>query len=287
MGISHWSRWRRAGFGVLVVVVAASVSVTDEVSASRRMLAQDLDQAGELHDFLKADSASRRPLADLYLEQDLANLNGDELSSEEDLGEGRRMFDFDPNKKESMDMYAQQILGYDKLIHDLEEKSLATTDWRAKGKLKWQIDSIKKLLRHACANYVTTTKPTLWSALNQTFLTSEHTVLNQCEKLALDARPPMNATNATNATNHTALTLKAMAAVKAADAKNDTYAKGVAIKALAGLGVKAARDAAKERKAAARAAAAARLAAPEEASTLIMAAREMVQDDLAMLDESF
>merc|ERR1712166_1644317 len=201
---------------VLVVVVAASVSVTDEVSASRRMLAQDLDQAGELHDFLKADSASRRPLADLYLEQDLANLNGDELSSEEDLGEGRRMFDFDPNKKESMDMYAQQILGYDKLIHDLEEKSLAATDWRAKGKLKWQIDSIKKLLRHACANYVTTTKPTLWSALNKTFLTSEHTVLNQCEKL-----------NATNATNHTALTLKAMAAVKAAHAKNDTYAKGV------------------------------------------------------------
>merc|ERR1712166_1348911 len=127
-----------------------------------------------------------------------------------------------------MDMYAQQILGYDKLIHDLEEKSLATTDWRAKGKLKWQIDSIKKLLHHACANYVITTKPTLWSALNQ------------CEKLALDVRPPMNATNATNATNHTALTLKAMAAVKAADAKNDTYAKGVAIKALAGLGVKAA-----------------------------------------------
>ena len=52
-----------------MVVVAASVSVTDEVhltptthsrasvdvqvSASRRMLAQDLDQAGELHDFLK------------------------------------------------------------------------------------------------------------------------------------------------------------------------------------------------------------------------------------------
>ena len=195
------------------------------------------------------------------------------------------MFDFDPNKKESMDMYAQQILGYDKLIHDLEEESLAATDWRAKGKLKWQIDSIKKLLRHACANYVTTTKPTLWSALNKTFLTSEHTVLNQCEKLAMP--PPMNATNATNATNHTALTLKAMAAVKAADAKNDTYAKGVAIKALAGLGVKAARDAAKERKAAARAAAAARLAAPAEASTLIMAAREMVQDDLAMLDESF
>ena len=134
---------------------------------------------------MQADSASRRTLADLYLEQDLANLGGDEPSSEEDLGEGKRSFDFDPNKKESLDMYAQQILGYDKLIHDLEEKYLAATDWRAKGTLKWQLKSVKKLLRLACKNYVKTTKPSLWSALNKTFLTSEHTVLNQCEKLAM------------------------------------------------------------------------------------------------------
>ena len=235
---------------------------------------------------MQADSASRRTLADLYLEQDLANLGGDEPSSEEDLGEGKRSFDFDPNKKESLDMYAQQILGYDKLIHDIEEKYLAATDWRAKGELKWQLKSVKKLLRRACKNYVKTTKPSLWSALNKTFLTSEHTVLNQCEKLAIDARPPM-IQNATNATNHTANVAVAMAAVKAADANNDTIAKGAAIKGLVLVEGKAAREKAEARKAAALAAAAARLAAPAEASTLIMAAREMVQDDLAMLDESF
>merc|ERR1711865_247855 len=139
MGLFFSAAMKACGLLVILLVTL----FTGFARASRQDEWEEISSALPTQPNTLAPKQSRLPLA---LSKWMTNNDLSEEQEEEDLGEGRRMFDFDPNKKESMDMYAQQILGYDKLIHDLEEKSLAATDWRAKGKLKWQIDSIKKLL---------------------------------------------------------------------------------------------------------------------------------------------
>merc|ERR1712086_1187495 len=205
MGQSTWgdhkaqmaARWL---WVVLVVAGAASVSVTDEVGSTSRLLNADLDQS--LMSVLgredvrlavrnvKVDSASRRPLADLQMEIDLgmADLGGDDLgmanllTSEEDLGEERR-FDFEPNKEEAQNMDVQKILGYDKLLDETEANYLAATDIVIKSKLKWQTDSIMNLLRAACTRYIQILKPELWSPLKQKLRTAKYTVFVTFRKL--------------------------------------------------------------------------------------------------------
>merc|ERR1712086_869529 len=256
MGQSTWgdhkaqmaARWL---WVVLVVAGAASVSVTDEVGSTSRLLNADLDQS--LMSVLgredvrlavrnvKVDSASRRPLADLQMEIDLgmADLGGDDLgmanllTSEEDLGEERR-FDFEPNKEEAQNMDVQKILGYDKLLDETEANYLAATDIVIKSKLKWQTDSIMKLLRAACTRYIRILKPELWSPLKQKLRTAKYTVFVTCGKLLHTEKPITNSTNSTNSTgvNHKDAIAAAKADLIAAKALNQTDQIELAAKTL-------------------------------------------------------
>merc|ERR1711865_1281538 len=230
---------------VLVVAGAASVSVTDEVGSTSRLLNADLDQP--LMSVLgredvrlavrnvKVDSASRRPLADLQLEIDLgmADLGGDDLgmanllTSEEDLGEERR-FDFEPNKKEAQNMDVQKILGYDKLLDETEANYLAATDIVIKSKLKWQTDSIINLLRAACTRYIQILKPELWSPLKQKLRTAKYTVFVTCGKLLHTEKPITNSTGV----NHKDAIAAAKADLIAAKALNQTDQIELAAKTL-------------------------------------------------------
>merc|ERR1712153_290127 len=233
---------------VLVVAGAASVSVTDEVGSTSRLLNADLDQS--LMSVLgredvrlavrnvKVDSASRRPLADLQMEIDLgmADLGGDDLgmanllTSEEDLGEERR-FDFEPNKEEAQNMDVQKILGYDKLLDETEANYLAATDIVIKSKLKWQTDSIMNLLRAACTRYIQILKPELWSPLKQKLRTAKYTVFVTCGELLHTEKPITNSTNSTGV-NHKDAIAAAKADLIAAKALNQTDQIELAAKTL-------------------------------------------------------
>merc|ERR1712153_130701 len=272
---------------VLVVAGAASVSVTDEVGSTSRLLNADLDQS--LMSVLgredvrlavrnvKVDSASRRPLADLQMEIDLgmADLGGDDLgmanllTSEEDLGEERR-FDFEPNKEEAQNMDVQKILGYDKLLDETEANYLAATDIVIKSKLKWQTDSIMNLLRAACTRYIQILKPELWSPLKQKLRTAKYTVFVTCGELLHTEKPITNSTNSTNSTgvNHKDAIAAAKADLIAAKALNQTDQIELAAKTLTSAtkasadAESAALEAAKSKESAA-AAAAAKVAAAQ------------------------
>merc|ERR1712153_190823 len=272
---------------VLVVAGAASVSVTDEVGSTSRLLNADLDQS--LMSVLgredvrlavrnvKVDSASRRPLADLQMEIDLgmADLGGDDLgmanllTSEEDLGEERR-FDFEPNKEEAQNMDVQKILGYDKLLDETEANYLAATDIVIKSKLKWQTDSIMNLLRAACTRYIQILKPELWSPLKQKLRTAKYTVFVTCGELLHTEKPITNSTNSTNSTgvNHKDAIAASKADLIAAKALNQTDQIELAAKTLTSAtkasaeSKEAALEAAKSKESAA-AAAAAKVAAAQ------------------------
>jgi len=194
---------------VLVVAGAASLSVTDEVGSTVRLLNADLDQdpMPELgrEDIrlavrkVKVAPVSRRHLADRQLEIDLgmANLEGDDLSP--DLGEERR-FDFEPGREEARNMDVQKILAYDKLLDETEANYLEATDSVIKRKLKWQTESIMKLLHAGCKRYIALMKPELWSPLKQKLRTAKYTVFVTCGKLLHPAKPKTNSTNSTNST---------------------------------------------------------------------------------------